>query len=109
MNEDQLLDKINKLENDVAQYQNIPSIDDLCVDGGVHDYPNPWYGITPPHCKKCGKKAKTFEITYENGTSAAGWNFHTFGGNIVNDSNFYCNSTYSNGSTSNDDIDQSGL
>lgn len=22
-----------------------------------HEYPNPWYGIVPPNCMKCGKQA----------------------------------------------------
>ena len=28
---------------------------DKCYDGNDHDYPNPWYSIIPPACKKCGK------------------------------------------------------
>lgn len=24
-----------------------------------HEYPNPWYGIIPPPCKKCGKLGST--------------------------------------------------
>ena len=24
-----------------------------------HEYPNPWHGIIPPTCRKCGKSAPT--------------------------------------------------
>lgn len=33
---------------------------DLCSDGGLHEYPNPWMGIVPPSCKKCGKQSLTY-------------------------------------------------
>jgi hypothetical protein len=38
-----------------------------CVGGSACEYPNPWMGIIPPHCKKCGKQATNW-LTITNGT-----------------------------------------
>lgn len=38
--------------------------DDVCIDGGPHDYPNPWFSVTPAYCKKCGKQARDMRPTY---------------------------------------------
>lgn len=107
MNEDQLLDKFNKLEKEVAELKkmiqqrqltqfNPPhQNNDICIDGGEHDYPDTWFGIIPPYCKKCNKQAQQYIISYSNGSSdAAGWNFDNFGGNIKNSDNFYYSSTF---------------
>lgn len=34
-----------------------------------HEYPNPWMGIIPPHCKKCGKQGINWNITSNIGDS----------------------------------------
>jgi len=34
------------------------------VDGCDHEYPSPWFSITPPHCLKCGKQAFQPQITF---------------------------------------------
>lgn len=41
----------------------IYTVPDLCTDGGLHDYPNPWMSVTPPHCTKCGKQASNAVIS----------------------------------------------
>jgi hypothetical protein len=83
--------KINKLENEAlvnsfpqfpsvqtpylppaGQQINIPSMwpADQCPSStsGYHDYPHPWGGTVPPSCRKCGKQASTWAITYADGT-----------------------------------------
>ncbi len=28
-----------------------------------HEYPTPWFGITPPPCNKCGQEAPSYTVT----------------------------------------------
>ncbi len=37
--------------------------------GCLHEYPNPWHGITPPPCKKCGLVANSYQVTCHGGQS----------------------------------------
>jgi hypothetical protein len=37
------------------------------IDTCLHEYPQPWMSISPPHCKKCGKQATNW-ITITNTT-----------------------------------------
>lgn len=43
--------------------------DDVCIDGGPHDWPSTWHGIIPPACTKCGKQAKMLTPTWTTGTT----------------------------------------
>ena len=75
-----LQDRVNELEKRLDELEKQPFIsdpfrtpelipagpplgEDLCTDGGYHDYEFPWSATTPPSCKKCGKQAETFTIT----------------------------------------------
>ena len=37
---------------------------DLCIGDGLHDFPSPWFGTTPPVCKKCGRQAGMINVSY---------------------------------------------
>jgi len=37
------------------------------LDTCQHEYPNPWLGITPPSCKKCGQQAYQYTVTCSSG------------------------------------------
>ena len=46
---------------------------DLCTDGGLHDYPNPWFATIPPCCKKCNKQlANNITVTCSAKPGAGG-------------------------------------
>ena len=71
-------DKINELELKLFNqpyvpdyprpepYSPLPYVVDsgACVDGGLHEYPSPWFGTIPPHCTKCHKQAPNYGITF---------------------------------------------
>lgn len=76
---EELLDKVNKMEREIADlkkqfndnqqnyYPPLPVFGvDMCNDGGIHTYPNPWHSIMPPNCLKCGKQAPSNSITFTN-------------------------------------------
>lgn len=29
----------------------------MCIDGGPHRFPNPWFGTVPPNCELCGRRS----------------------------------------------------
>jgi hypothetical protein len=82
MTKDELLDKIIRLEKVIEQKdQMILDLQRLLMnnqnnqlnpfwdnDQCDHEYPSPWHGVIPPHCKKCGKQAPKMEITFGDGT-----------------------------------------
>ncbi len=95
---EELLDRINKMEleieflkgelNQQRYYPPIPVINsNLCTDGNDHQYPSPWHSILPPHCKKCGKQAPDYKITYDTNSGNVPWDFNKFGGNVMNNEN----------------------
>lgn len=49
-----------------------------------HEYPNPWHGVTPPPCKKCGKLAEHNPIVWSDNTGNPPWDFKKHGGNVMN-------------------------
>jgi hypothetical protein len=82
--------EIQQLQNQLIEYPLTVPFQDLsnkCSDGGEHDYPNPWHSISPAFCKKCGKQAEQYPITYSNGTGNLPWNFEEHGGNVMNSDN----------------------
>lgn len=66
---------------------NIVNSPDVCIDGGLHAYPNPWHSVEPPHCKKCGRQADMYEITLGGRDTGSPMNFNDFGGNMMYTSN----------------------
>jgi len=109
---EKLLDKVNKMELEIAElkkqladaqpFYNPPPLPfndfDRCIDDNGHEYPNPWHSILPPHCKKCGKQAPDYGITFTTNTSDVPWDFNKHGGNVMNNQNpiITHNSTTSN-------------
>lgn len=46
--------------------QPMPSITCPVIVGGcIHEYPNPWYSVQAPTCKKCGQVAFSTVVTCE--------------------------------------------
>lgn len=35
-----------------------------CINCEEHEYPDVWNATIPPHCKKCGKQAQSYDITF---------------------------------------------
>lgn len=33
-----------------------------------HEYPNPWFGVTPPSCKKCDLMSEMLTVTCTDGS-----------------------------------------
>jgi hypothetical protein len=84
MKKKELLEMIRRLEKRVDELEKRPYITypqpeifiptvfgpiDVCTDGGYHDYHSPWWGVTPPPCKKCGKQAPSTTITCSTSSS----------------------------------------
>lgn len=66
-NYDFMIELIQRQLDNQQQFPVFPPIsigDGECIDVNGHDYPNPWHSITAPHCRKCGKQAKTYDITF---------------------------------------------
>jgi len=38
--------------------------DEICIDGGQHQYPNIWHSVEPPFCEKCGRQAPNYKPTW---------------------------------------------
>lgn len=52
-----------------------------------HEYPNPWFSVSPAPCKKCGKLSEQYPITYTDHTGNPPWDFKKHGGNVMNSPN----------------------
>lgn len=42
-------------------------------DACKHEFPNPWMGIIPPSCSKCGQQAQYLEATSSGDKSDTQW------------------------------------
>ena len=70
-----------QLDN-LRQFPTIQMGEDKCIDGNGHSYPDVWHSIIPPHCKKCGKQAQSYDITFIDNTGSP-MSFKDFGGNMM--------------------------
>jgi hypothetical protein len=68
-----IINRIIELSKPVmTPYISTPFVYTPSVDLCVHEYPNPWMGITAPFCKKCGKQAQSWlTVTGTGGTVTA--------------------------------------
>jgi len=81
-----LKSEIESLKLSILYLKQSPLLQDpnACIDEFGHEYPNPWFSVIPPYCKKCGKQSNTPFITYaKDTTNAAGFDFNQFGGNMI--------------------------
>lgn len=82
MTEKEMLLKIIELQDEIIKLKNnayFPSqIQQIFVPekfnnhpclNGVHDYPSPWFGITPPVCRKCGYIMEAPSVTCSSGVN----------------------------------------
>lgn len=46
------------------------SSSNFCTDGKNHQYPNPWFGINPPPCSRCGQYTNGTGFTYSTSSKA---------------------------------------
>lgn len=85
--------EIKRLEEEIQMLRNQQPYQPIDfyknVDECNHEYPNPWHSVLPPHCKKCGKQAPDYRITFSDHKTTTGnppWDFNKYGGNVI-DSN----------------------
>lgn len=48
---------------------NVNPLNGLC-NGGLHDFPMPWFGVNPPSCRRCGFQPAS-NLPYYTVTSAS--------------------------------------
>lgn len=59
----QVIETQKELIQELRKNQPIISIPSVWTVPCQHEYPTPWYGTVPPHCKKCGQQAPSYTVT----------------------------------------------